>query len=94
MVDIKTHTSEIGRIINLSEVETSEALQTASLCETIKVRIHNLTPSQGPVTIPVRYTREDSYMLPIGYLEDVVRIQRATKVEFRILREIYNLLNS
>jgi hypothetical protein len=45
------------------------------------------------MAIPVRY-RDDAYMFPIGYLEDVVRIQKATKAEFRILKKIYNLLNS
>jgi len=80
-------------MINISEVDTSEALQTASLCETIKVKIHNLTPNQWPVTIPVRYC-DDVYMLPIGYLEDVVKIGIATKAEFRLLKMICDILKS
>lgn len=94
MKNTNTNTTIHGRIINLTEVETSEALQTASLCETIKIKVHNLTPNNGPITIPVRYTKEDAYILPIGYLEDVMKIWKATKAEFRLLKMMCNLLKS
>ena len=84
---------EIGRIINISGVETSEALQTAILCETIKIKIHNVSSNRGPVTIPVRYAN-DAYMFPIGYLEDVVNIGLATKSEFRLLKMMCDILKS
>lgn len=93
MKDINTNTLGLGQTINLSEVDTSEALQTASLCEKIKVRIHNITPNRGPLDIPVRY-RDDAYMLPIGYLEDVVNVGLATKAEFRLLKMMCDILKS
>lgn len=92
MVDIKTHTGDIARIINLSEVETSEALQTASICETIKVRIHNLTPNRGPVSIPVRFENPIN-TTAIERLEEIAKYGIATKQEYRAMETIHRIMS-
>jgi len=90
---IDTLGAGLAPVLNLSDVPTSEALSAAALCESVKIKITNLTPSSGPVVVPVRFVYEPE-LLPIDYLEDVVRAGIATKSEFRVLRKICAILDS
>ena len=80
------------RIINLSSVSTEEALTAAKLSESVKIKIVNLTPSSGPVTIPVRMV--EPFIFPIDFLEEVVENGIATKYEFRLLSRLCKILES
>lgn len=83
-------------IMNLTDTPTAEALQIASLCETVKIAIVDLTPEvRGMVyQIPVRFLDEPSMETPIAFLEEVVESGLATKAEFRYLRKIQKILES
>ena len=81
----------IDPIINLSDVPTSDALDSSALCESVRVKITNITPSRGAVTLPVRYT-DRPVSIPIDFLEDVVSCRIATKNEFRLLKRLCLLL--
>jgi hypothetical protein len=47
-------TAYSSQIVNISSVDTQEALTAAALCQSVKIKIENLTP-RGKVSIPVRY---------------------------------------
>lgn len=81
-------------ILNLSETPTAEALAIASLCETVKIKIVDLTPEVRGIVyqIPVRFIAEQSMETPIAFLEDVVNNGLASKAEFRYLKKIQKIL--
>lgn len=83
----------IAPVVNLTAEPTEVALAAAALCESVRIKIMNLTPSRGPVVVPVRIVEEPE-LLPIDYLEDVVHHGLATKAEFRVLRKICAILDS
>jgi len=85
-----------SEVLNLSPTPTSEAIAIASLCETVKIAIVDLTPEvRGQVyQIPVRFVDEPSMEAPIGFLEEVVDSGLATKAEFRYLRKLCKFLAS
>ncbi len=80
------------RIINLSGVPTVDAIEASLLCETIKIKIHNLTAS-GPINIPVRIDSPFN-TAPIEALEEIARFGMATKMEFRAMMKICRILES
>ncbi len=80
------------RIINLSDVPTGDAIEASMLCETIKIKVHNLTAS-GPLTIPVRIDSPFN-TAPIELLEEIARFGMATKMEFRAMMKICRILES
>lgn len=83
-------------VLNLSTTTTAESFEIASLCETVKIAIVDLTPEvRGQVyQIPVRLIDEASMETPIALLEDFVNNGLASKAEFRYLRKIMKLLES
>lgn len=85
--------ASLAPVLNLSGEDTSAVLSAAALCETVRVKITDLTPSHGPVVVPVRFIYEPE-LLPVDYLEEVVRHGLATKNEFRVLRKICAILDS
>jgi hypothetical protein len=80
-------------VTNLSDISTEKSLEVASLCESVKISVTNLTPCCSAVTIPVR-VNDCVSVLPIEYLEEVVCYGVASKKEFRYLRKLCALLNS
>ena len=84
--------SGIAQVINISEVETSKALQTAGLCEKVKIRIHNLTPNRGPVNIPVRLENPIN-TTAIEKLEEIAKYGLATKEELRAVNTIHRIMS-
>lgn len=90
---IDTLGAGLAPVLNLSGESTEVALAAAALCESVKIKVLDLTPSRGPVVVPVRFVNEPE-LLPIDYLEDVVRAGIATKAEFRVLRKICAILDS
>ena len=87
-------TADTCQILNLSSQYTMHALKSAALCETVKIKIENLTPSSGPVNIPIRYIDNPSASMAVETLEEIVGFGLATKTEFRTLKKIYDILNS
>lgn len=79
------------QIINLSDVSTKKAIETAKLCETVKIKIENLTPNRGPVSIPVRIIEPTE---PILYIERLIKKVEVTPEEFIFLRELFQVLES
>lgn len=92
MIHTNTNMIGIGQIVNISGLETTKALQTASLCESIKVKIHNLTQNRGPISIPVRFENPIN-TTAIERLEEIAKYGLATKEEFRAMEKIHKIMS-
>ena len=76
-------------IINLSENSTEESIELSSLCETIKIKVINLTPS-WKINIPVRFCENYfDFQKMEEKLQKKVSLDTLEKIE-----ELFLLLNS
>lgn len=93
---IDTISTGLAPVLNLSDSSTAGTLAMATLCETVKIAILDLTPEvRGQVyQIPVNFIDEPSMEAPIGFLEEVVNSGTATKAEFRYLRKLCKFLSA
>lgn len=100
--DMKTNTDlttgNSPAIINLTDVPTAVAIQTASTSERVRITIENLTPNRGPIAIPVRIV-EDIPKMPrysdvMESLSRIATIDTATPREFLALALICEILES
>lgn len=80
-----------GAIINLTDTPTEEALASAALCESVKVAIVNLTPSKGPVEIPVRII-EPTMEQRIEAIERSIWNHTTDPIRFMLLQDIYRIM--
>ena len=88
----KLQFTQSDRIVNISGMETSEAIESAKLCETVRIRVRNLTP-RGRVSIPVRIEKQRSQnSLVIDIIEEIARYGISTPEQFEKIEEIHNIM--
>lgn len=83
-------TAKNDGIINMTTTPTSEAFEAAALCESVRIEIINLTPSTGPVEIPVRI--ETTMEEKIEALEEAIWNRTTDPIRFQLLQDIYRIM--